>query len=368
MLNKIRSFTKGFSSSLSSPKRLNLNYDDLSVLGCLAQLQAIPESEAYSYGKEVGSTFILKNNILSYILDKQPDFQISESALSNIIKYSYLYNKELTIRRRKIFNLSDINEMLEKDVVILDIKDYLEGLSFSIKMYQKIQSKEKIRYGTFYDAVARRSGTVINYLERHMIGKLGEAAIIKLLNNEYSNMRQPYSLSMSYNTENPDAVDIVSMKNSKGLIVNTHKKVQIKASTGLKSCILKENESKLISNDFSVDYCVFSQVLIDPFAFFIDLIINMGSSIDTSFDGNLENSISDFFNSVQLKYEYLKVPVKIAGYIPVTEMTLAKPPKTIPPLTGPLTASSYYSHVKDLRTDFKSLADDLIPRGNLKTT
>ncbi len=132
----------------------------------------------------------------------------------------------------------------------------------------------------FFDKIAKRKGSTLNYIERNIIGKLGELAVVKLINNEFEKLNCDFFVENSLSTEQVEAADIVQLKNKHDVIVTANKRVQIKTSKGLNSVVLKEDRSKLESSTFGVDYCVLAQLLGDPLAFFIDFICEMGMLFD----------------------------------------------------------------------------------------
>ena len=143
----------------------------------------------------------------------------NETALDNHLKYGYFKDavvevspKISVILQEKIKSKC---ELISSHVVTLDSTDYFEALEFSIGMFQKMVVNNATGYGTQYDKLASRNGTDMNYLERHMIGKLGEKAVIKYCNQLYGTGT---IVNVSNSLSSPDAADINSII-SKGVVL-----------------------------------------------------------------------------------------------------------------------------------------------------
>ena len=363
MKKKLYKFTESFNEAHDGAS-INFNENKLDSLNILEDIKQIDDIEqigqiAYSFGQNL----IHKNDILKYINDKHGDYDISSSGIENIRKYSYIANTGYRIGRSPYYDKRDIDQIFSQNIIQLDLYDYFQTLNFSIKMLQKIQDNHNVRFGTFFDKIAKRKGSVLNYIERHIVGKIGELAVIKIVNQEIEKLGHNFTVENSFNTEQVEAADIVQLKSRDNVIVNANKRVQIKTAQGLNSVVLKEDVSKLNSQTFGVDYCAFAQVLGDPLAFFIDFIYKMGVGYNP--DSHVEEYLSEFLQSHEFATELLRIKVKVAGFIGVEEMKSIKKDEQLPPL-GPASGDSYYSYVHELERDFSILAKDILPERTIR--
>lgn len=356
-MDKMEYLTR-YHQELTNQTRYKFNEENIDFFGEKNNLLKCKDAkEIYNVAKSINSNFLTgEDELKDYIKSKYKDFAVTDTTLKNFLKYGYLRDNYTSVSRKKIINKEAVDKIFNENIILLDAKDYFEALNFSIKMLHKVENVS-IRFGTFFDKIAKRNGTVLNYIERHMTGKLGETATIKLINNILLNEGSKFKVENSFNTNQVEAADIVQLRDNRGVIVNASSKVQIKTSAGLNSVVLKEDKTKLESETFGVDYCVFVQLLCNPLNFLVEVL----QKINDQFITKGQDSLSDILSSIDINNNSILIPTKIAGYISVDDMLLIEKGEKLQPL-GEVNTDSYYSYVADLRSDFDNLASKISPR------
>lgn len=343
---------------MTNQARYKLSEENIDFFGVKEELLLCKDENAiYKVAQEICNNYLTgEDELKAYVKGNYKDFAVTDTTLKNFIKYGYLRDKYTSAGTKKIIIKSAVDEIFNDHIILLDAQDYFEALDFSLKMLDKVENLS-LRFGTFFDKIAKRNGTALNYIERHITGKLGETATIKLINNKLEGLGSKFIVENSFKTDQVEAADIVQLRDNKGVIVNAGSKVQIKTATGLNSVVLKEDKTKLESDTFGVDYCVFVQLLNSPLNFLIELL----KKVNEQFIVDRDVSLTNILNKINIGNNSIVMSAKIAGFIHVNDMSVVEKGDKLQPL-GEVTSDSYYSYVGDLRRDFDYLAKQLLPR------
>jgi hypothetical protein len=337
---------------------IQLNTAILTELNIDEKLKSLDdESSLKKFFEAISGDLMPMSKIEDYINEHYPDYGVTGTAVTNFRKYGFLKKHLIPISKKRfvIFKQS-IDSIFNSNLIDLTPDDFFQALKFSIEMLEKVENYQ-VRFGTFFDSIARRNGTALNYIERHLVGKLGETATIKHINKILESKGSIFEVENSFNSTQVEAADIVNLRNKKNrVIVNAGKKVQIKTATGLNSVVLKEDRSKIQSATFGVDYCSFAQLLNSPLVFLVDLVSKLGKQ----YSGQLINSSTDFLRNINVNIGLLVITARVSGFIQTTNMTLINKGANLPPL-GEITSDSYYAYISDLETDYAILAAKLVP-------
>jgi hypothetical protein len=315
----------------------------------------ILNKEEFPEDKNGTQFYVQTTFIFDYISQYYKDYGVTKTAVSNMLKYGFLRDHCETIKNIIYVLNNQIDNIFSTNIISLDTDDFFKSLVFGIKMLEKVENFHP-RFGTFYDKIAKRNGTALNYLERHMVGKLGETGTVKYINNLLKQSGSKLEVENSFDTTQVESADIVFVRNSKSkVLVNAGKRIQIKCSSGLNGVILKEDKYKLDSETFNVDYCAFAQLLNSPFVFLIDYLTKLAHKfIDGIGSDEILANIAK-----EIDKDLLKPTVKLCGYIARSKMKIIEKGKTLTPL-GEVSSDSYYAYVADLETDYSTLAQELI--------
>lgn len=299
--------------------------------------------------------FLPKDAIFDYISHLYKDYGVTNTAVNNMLKYGFLRDQTKTIGKKICVLNTQIDKIFSTNIVNLDTDDFFKSLVFAIKMLEKVENFHP-RFGTFFDKIAKRNGTALNYLERHMVGKLGETGTVKHINNLLKQSGSKLAVENSFDTTQVESADIVFVRNSKTkVLVNAGKRIQIKCSAGLNGVVLKEDKYKLDGETFNVDYCAFAQLLNSPFVFLTDYLTKLAHRFKET-----DDSAEILMNvAKEIDKDLLQTTVKLCGFIARSKMKIIEKGKNLLPL-GEVSSDSYFAYVADLETDYTILAKELV--------